>query len=222
MAKFTEPEIRHGRQYMSFVGYRRGQNHVERGKAIGLDDQHAVCIDLIEIAHLPAMHELKRLEAGFVEGLVGAHDGGIQSREIHDSSGRVAAFTASDCLTRNACRRLSSSRSASASIETANNPAFAAPPSPIAKVATGMPLGICTMDSSESRPPRCLEGIGTASTGKMVKAATTPARCAAPPAPAMKHLVPADTCCATKSASRCGVRCADKARASNGMPKSLS
>src|SRR3954463_9281869 len=60
---------------MSFVGYRRGQNHVERGKAIGLDDQHTVGIDFIEIAHLPAMHELERLEAGFVEGLIGAHDG---------------------------------------------------------------------------------------------------------------------------------------------------
>lgn len=37
-----------------------------------------------------------------------------------------------------------------AKIDTANKPAFAAPASPIAKVATGMPLGICTIDSNES------------------------------------------------------------------------
>ena len=37
-----------------------------------------------------------------------------------------------------------------------------------------MPLGICTVESSESRPCRCLEGIGTPSTGSVVCAATTP------------------------------------------------
>ena len=36
----------------------------------------------------------------------------------------------------------------------ADNAAFAAPASPIAKVATGIPFGICTMDNKESSPRR--------------------------------------------------------------------
>src|SRR5690606_17343976 len=67
----------------------------------------------------------------------------------------------------------------------ANRPALAAPAAPMAKVATGTPFGICTMDRSESRPCRCLDGTGTPSTGTVVMEATMPGRCAAPPAPAM-------------------------------------
>ena len=52
-------------------------------------------------------------------------------------------------------------------------------------VATGTPGGICTMDSSESRPFNDLLSIGTPMTGSVVNAAVTPGRCAAPPAPAM-------------------------------------
>ncbi len=55
----------------------------------------------------------------------------------------------------------------------------------MAKVATGTPLGICTIDSSESCPARCLLGTGTPSTGSVVFEASMPGRCAAPPAPAM-------------------------------------
>ncbi len=76
-------------------------------------------------------------------------------------------------------------RSVVASIATAKSAALAAPASPIAKVATGMPRGIWTMDSSESSPRRYFEGTGTPSTGTTVLAAIMPGRCAAPPAPAM-------------------------------------
>src|SRR4029079_15703060 len=73
MTQFTEPEIGHRRQYASFVGYWRRQHNDERGKSIGLDNQHAVCINLVEIPHLPAMHEFERLETCFVEGLMRTH-----------------------------------------------------------------------------------------------------------------------------------------------------
>ena len=45
---------------------------------------------------------------------------------------------------------------------------------PMATVATGMPRGIWTIDSSESRPPRCLVGMGTPITGSAVLAASMP------------------------------------------------
>ena len=47
---------------------------------------------------------------------------------------------------------------------------------PVATVATGTPLGICTVDNSESRPLSAELCIGTPITGRMVCAATTPAR----------------------------------------------
>ena len=46
----------------------------------------------------------------------------------------------------------------------------------MATQATGTPEGICTIDSSESIPPRSLVFIGTPMTGSGVKAATTPPR----------------------------------------------
>ena len=48
----------------------------------------------------------------------------------------------------------------------ASRPALVAPP--IATVATGMPLGICTIDSSESRPRSGSIATGTAMTGSVV------------------------------------------------------
>ena len=68
--------------------------------------------------------------------------------------------------------------------------ALAAPASPIANVATGIPLGICTIDKSESSPLKCLEATGTPNTGTIVFAANIPGKCAAPPAPAMIALIP--------------------------------
>ena len=68
-------------------------------------------------------------------------------------------------------------------MRTASRPALRA--FPIATVATGTPDGICTIDSRESIPSRCLRGTGTPITGSGVSAASMPGRCAAPPAPAM-------------------------------------
>ncbi len=51
---------------------------------------------------------------------------------------------------------------------TANSAAFVAPALPIAKVATGTPPGICTIDSSESSPFRACDSTGTPSTGSVV------------------------------------------------------
>ena len=56
----------------------------------------------------------------------------------------------------------------------ASNAALVAPAVPMAKVATGMPAGICTMDSSESIPLRAFDCTGTPSTGKLVFAAVMP------------------------------------------------
>ena len=58
-------------------------------------------------------------------------------------------------------------------------------PSPMASVPTGTPPGICTIESSESRPLSAWLWTGTPSTGSSVCAATMPGRWAAPPAPAM-------------------------------------
>ena len=65
----------------------------------------------------------------------------------------------------------------------ASRPAFLAPP--IDTVATGMPAGICTMESSESMPSSVASGTGTPMTGRAVTEASMPGRWAAPPAPAM-------------------------------------
>ena len=49
-------------------------------------------------------------------------------------------------------------------MRTASRPALLA--LPIATVATGMPPGICTIDSSESSPSSCASGTGTPITGQ--------------------------------------------------------
>ena len=61
----------------------------------------------------------------------------------------------------------------------ARRAAFSAPS--IATVATGMPDGICTVDSRASSPSRVEDFTGMPMTGRMVWAASTPARCAALP-----------------------------------------
>ena len=112
--------------------------------------------------------------------------------------------------------------SLAASSAIANSAAFAAPASPIANVATGMPFGICTIDSRLSSPRRYLDGIGTPSTGTAVFAASMPGRCAAPPAPAMIARRPraaADSAYANISS---GILCADSTCAANATPNCCS
>jgi hypothetical protein len=77
-----------------------------------------------------------------------------------------------------------------ARIAAASSAALTAPAGPIASVPTGTPVGICTIESSESRPLSVFDCTGTPSTGSDVLAAHMPGRCAAPPAPAMMTLRP--------------------------------
>ena len=104
----------------------------------------------------------------------------------------------------------------------ASSAALTAPARPMARVATGMPAGICTIDRSESRPCNAFDSMGTPSTGRRVFAAATPARCAAPPAAAMITSRPRPSADPTYSNSASGVRWAETTRASNGTPSSVS
>ena len=78
----------------------------------------------------------------------------------------------------------------------------------IATQATGTPEGICTIDSSESRPPRSLVFMGTAITGFGVYAATTPPKCAALPAAATITRMPRSCAVEAHSCTSAGLRCA--------------
>ena len=66
----------------------------------------------------------------------------------------------------------------------ANKAALTAPAFPIASVPTGIPLGIWTVDNKLSKPLSLLS-MGTPNTGSVVNDAVTPAKWAAPPAPAI-------------------------------------
>ena len=69
-------------------------------------------------------------------------------------------------------------------IAVASNAALIAPSSPIASVPTGIPLGICAIDSKLSNPFSFLLSIGTPRTGNGVIAEIIPGKWADPPAPA--------------------------------------
>ena len=75
----------------------------------------------------------------------------------------------------------------------AKRAALIAPALPMAKVATGTPPGIWTMESRLSCPFKLWLSTGTPSTGRAVKAAVMPGRWAAPPAPAMMTRKPRDS-----------------------------
>ena len=138
------------------------------------------------------------------------------------TSGNCIAATASFMLSRYFASLSASAASVLASRLTANNPALAAPASPIANVATGIPFGICTMEYSESCPAKCFDGTGTPSTGRVVLLAIMPGKCAAPPAPAIMHLSPRSRAVAAYSNIASGVRCAETTLCSKATPKSRS
>jgi hypothetical protein len=122
---------------------------------------------------------------------------------------RVSRRTRSVCSWRN---RRSFSRRAGrllARIAIASSAAFMAPGLPIARVPTGMPPGIWTIDSSESIPFRAWLSTGTPSTGSRVYAATIPGRCAAPPAPATITSKPRSSAVEAYSTAHAGVRWAE-------------
>lgn len=88
------------------------------------------------------------------------------------------------------------------------------PARPIASVPTGMPAGICTMESRLSCPESAFDSTGTPKTGSDVIAAVMPGRCAAPPAPAITTLKPASRAPLANETRRSGVRWAETMRAS--------
>ena len=87
---------------------------------------------------------------------------------------------------------------------------------------TGIPAGICTIESSESIPFSVFDSTGTPSTGSAVFAAAIPGRCAAPPAPAISTCSPRASALAAYSKSRSGVRCAETTCCSNGTSSASS
>lgn len=92
-------------------------------------------------------------------------------------------------------------------MRTASKPAFIA--FPIPTVATGTPLGICTMLCNESTPLRVEVLTGTPITGRGHIAATIPGRCAAPPAPAMITLRPLEAAVCCTGGERAGEEAGD-------------
>ena len=96
--------------------------------------------------------------------------------------------------------------------------ALIAPGLSMAMDATGTPAGICTLDSNESMPFKTVVAMGTAITGRIVSAATTPARWAAPPAATIMVLSPRSRAVVAYSCVRAGERCADVTSISYGIP----
>src|SRR4249919_3317834 len=88
--------------------------------------------------------------------------------------------------------------------------------------ATGTPDGICTIESSESIPPRSDVLIGTPMTGSSVYAAITPGRAAALPAPAMMTRTPRNAAVDAYSATPRGSRCAESTFISKVIARSSS
>ena len=154
------------------VGVGRAQMQVGRraGRAggVGLEHRDAVAVGLRGVhehaPELPATEHAEHRAAG-QQGHERQRPGrrlrrGRRRRGVHFRS-CVMARAASVWRARNSCRRWRSASSWAASMATANKAALAAPAGPMAKVATGMPLGIWTIEYSESTPFRCLLATGT-------------------------------------------------------------
>ena len=108
-----------------------------------------------------------------------------------------------------------------ARISTARRPALAAPAAPMASVPTGMPFGICTMESRESKPCSAVAAMGTPSTGRTV------GRDHAGQVRRAARAGDDDAQAASDGGVRVieeqsGVRCAETTRASCGTPNSRS
>src|SRR5438093_5163510 len=91
-------------------------------------------------------------------------------------------------------------------------------------VATGTPGGICTIESSASRPSRTLieERSGTPITGSSVCAATTPGSAAARPAPQISTRRPRPAAERAYSATASGSRWAERTSNSLAIPRASS
>src|SRR3984893_17902985 len=106
--------------------------------------------------------------------LAGAHDADRHVRGVARGSGLPS--TPAVWCSRYASSAVAMAGCLLARIAAAHSAALVAPAAPIANVATGTPAGICTMDNSESSPPRDFDCTGTPSTGRLVLAAAMPGR----------------------------------------------
>src|SRR6516165_334256 len=149
---------------------------------------------------------------------------GMKAGQRANSRRIFSDFSATDRAKLSLCSSsfCASAASVAARISTAKMAALTAPCFPIAVQATGTPPGICTIDSSESTPARAVVAMGTPITGKVVSAAITPARCAAPPAPTTTTLRPRSLARRAYSVVRAGDRWAEVISTSNGTPNCLS
>ena len=163
-----------------------------RGHRAGVDDDHVRVgrrrVDPAARAQVLFDAQRVRLVHAAAEG-----DDGVLHGRAPSTAASLLARPPRPSPRASSCSR--SSRAAIAGSPTAricaaSTPALVAPGLPIDTVATGTPGGIWTVDSSASSPFSADESIGTPITGSVVCAATTPARCAAAPAPTMKTLTP--------------------------------
>src|SRR4051794_35755979 len=144
------------------------------------------------------------------------------SRRRGHPAGSGASSTDCVCAARNTASRSRTPGSERARIAAASRAALTAPARPIASVPTGIPAGICTIESSESIPLSVFDSTGTPRTGRAVFAAAIPGRCAAPPAPAISTCRPRASAEPAYSKRRSGVRCAETTRCSKEIPSALS
>src|SRR5579884_612361 len=141
------------------------------------------------------------------------------NRTAHNS---LSCMTESVCRARHCFNRVRISGYLFPRMLAANNAALVAPALPIASVPTGIPAGICTIESRESMPFNVLLLMGTPNTGSVVWAATIPGKCAAPPAAATITSKPRSAAVFAYSAIQSGVRCAETTLRSCGMPNAES
>ena len=69
-----EPEVRDLGQHAPLARDGVGQHDVKCGQPVGRDDQHVPGVELIEVAHLPAVDQAQSLESSLVYG-IGWHGG---------------------------------------------------------------------------------------------------------------------------------------------------
>ena len=137
-----------------------------------------------------------------------------RGRHAHRARGGVR-------LARNAASFFTTAGSVIAIIATANSQHSPPWPRRWRTSPMGIPLGICTIECSESSPRRVLDGTGTPRTGTVVFAASMPGRRGAVRA-RDDHLQAARTGVPRIRNMSSGIRCAERRAASFGDPKGPS
>ena len=106
----------------------------------------------VGVHYLHPVAQRTRSHGGHAAQLTTAQDADGRALNNRCHPGSSASSTSRLRACRQARSRLPSSGSLTARMATASNAALAAPGLPMARVATGTPLGICTMESRESIP----------------------------------------------------------------------